>query len=135
MRSLCRSSILVLVGFLHIEISYSQQKVGLDEARTLVYESLSSTYPRHIIDVATVENQYDRDFLYFEATWPNPGGSPHLGNFAVNPWTGDVFNADNCKLRTTSTIRKLQQDIKKRLSLKQRDYAKFRARRPICAAE
>ena len=94
-----------------------RQKVGVQEARKLVYEAVRVHDPRHKVDVSRVNNPYDPEYIYFEATWPNPVGSPHLGNFAVNPWTGDVYNADSCKLLTSPSLRKRQENIRKRLQI------------------
>src|SRR2546429_373460 len=70
-------------------------KLSVLEGSQLVREALSPNDPAGIVKVSQVQNKYDSDFLYFEATWPNATGSPHLGNFAVDPLTGDVIDADS----------------------------------------
>ncbi len=111
------------------------QKISTDEVRKLVYEAIRTHDPHHQIDVSRVENRYDPVFVYFEVTWPNPSGSPHLGNFAVNPWTGDVFNADGCELQASPSLKKLQASIRKQLQLKEKEYLRLRAKRPICGKD
>ena len=113
---------------------YCQQKVGEQEARMLAYEAVRGHDPRHEVNISRVDNRYDRDFIYFEATWPNPAGSQHLGNFAVNPWTGTVYDADSCEVVTSASLKKLQDSIRKRLNLRQGEYAKLQAKKPICEA-
>lgn len=109
-------------------------KITAEEARLLVGDALLHLYPHHDIEVSLVNNKYDPDFFYFEANWYGPiRTSPHLGNFAVNPWTGDVFNADNCKRLTSPSLKKAQGAIRKRLGLGREDYARLRAKRPVCS--
>jgi hypothetical protein len=111
------------------------QKIIVEEARTLVYEAIKAHNPHDGIDVSQVENRYDQVFYYFEATWPNPVGSPHLGNFAVNPWTGDLYNADGCQRLTSTALKKRQENIRKRSGLNDNVYLKVRAKKPICGSD
>jgi len=126
---------LFLLGLISIGRAYAQVKITSTEARHLVDEGLRSHDPSHAIELSQVENRYDRVFMYFEASWPNPVGSPHLGNFAVNPWTGDVFDSDNCKPVVSQSLRKLQDAVRKKLRLKQEEYTKLHERKPVCATE
>ena len=108
------------------------QKIGMEEARKLASEALSRQDPRHQINFSPVENRYDPLFEYFEATWPNPSGSPHLGNFAVNPWNGDVWDVDACKQLKSPSLKKLQKDICKRFKLGNKEYQELKKKTPLC---
>jgi hypothetical protein len=113
-------------------------KISLKTARQLVYEGLrvyspGSDFTR--VDVSRIRDNYDREFFYFEATWPNPTGSPHLGSFAVNPWTGDVWNAAGCERLTSASLARLQDGIRKRFGFKEKEYSALRARKPLCGVD
>ena len=107
----------------------------MEEARRLVAAAIEVHDPHRQVEVSSVENRYDSSFMYFEATWPNPVGSPHLGNYAVNPLTGDVYNADGCELLQSPALKKLQARIRKRLPNKGEEYSKAKGRKPICGSE
>jgi hypothetical protein len=132
-----RSFLLLLMAVWPIFASENSdhQKIKLEEARELVYEAIKAHNPRESIDVSRVDNRYDQVFYYFEATWPNPIGSPHLGNYAVNPWTGDVYNTDGCQRLTSPSLKERQETIRKQSGLNNKDYSKFRAKKPICGSD
>jgi hypothetical protein len=115
--------------------SPAQKRISLEEGRKLVYAIVAVHDPNHEVDISRVDNPYDVQFYYFEASWPNPAGSPHLGNFAVNPWTGDVFNADGCERLTSPSLKKLQDAIRKRSRLTREEYVRLRAKKPICGKD
>jgi hypothetical protein len=107
-----------------------ERRIGIGEARELAYEAVKAHNPG-----ATLTNSpraFDPDFYFFTATWPNPTGSPIIGYFAVNPWTGDVWNAAGCEHPTSKSIEKLQQEIRRRSHFKREEYERLRARKPIC---
>jgi hypothetical protein len=87
------------------------------------------------IDLARIDDPYDPEFIHLDAEWPNPSGSPHIGNFAVNPWTGDAFDADGCKRLSTPLIRKMQKAIRKRSALSAKEYGALRAKKPGCSVD
>ena len=69
------------------------------------------------VDLTESPRPFDRDFLYFAATWPNPSGSPMIGYYAVNPWTGDVWDVNACKLYEVGNLKKRWDDVRKRSSI------------------
>src|SRR4051812_13324677 len=78
---------LVILGSITSAVAENQRSVSKQEAQSLVKSALRGHDPKRRVEVEPVENRYDPFFIYFEATWPNPSGSPHLGNYAVNPVT------------------------------------------------
>ncbi len=73
-------------------IASAQARITQDEAKRIVHYALKAeSMDGPTVDVSPVKNDYAPDFYSFEATWPNPDGSPMLGGYAVNPWTGDVW--------------------------------------------
>ena len=72
----------------------SYPKINTKEARELLDVGLKAWCPKcdlKAIAVEELKNAYDNNFYYSHATWASPSGSPNLGNFAINPWTGDVW--------------------------------------------
>jgi hypothetical protein len=104
-------------------------RIGATAAMALASEVANAHGP-----VTLTENQraFDPDFYYFAATWPNPTGSPVAGHYAVNPWTGDVWDADGCKRLESPSLKKLQDVVRRKSGLGRSVYSKLRAKRPLC---
>lgn len=134
-RAGCLVLVMVSVFMSTLFAQTSKTRISVGEARRLVAAAIEVHDPYRQVEVSPVENRYDSFFMYFEATWPNPEGSPHLGNYAVNPLTGDVYNADGCERLQSSTLKKLQTHIRRRLSTKGEEYLKATVRKPICGSE
>jgi hypothetical protein len=116
-----------------LEANAAPRRISVEDARKLVYAVLNSQDSPHRIELYRMDNSsYDPDFFYFYAFGPNPAASPHLGNFAVNPWTGDVFDSDSCERLTSQSLKKLQQHIRKRSRLSGKEYSEASARKPSC---
>ena len=109
--------------------------IGRKEAAKLVFEALRRQHlPSHLV-ASHIDDAYDSEFIYFYVYGPNQNASPHLGNFAVNPWTGDVYNSDSCALLTSPSLKKHQDKIPRRLRLTPERYELLHAKRPICGAD
>ena len=109
------------------------RKISIAAGRKLTSEAIK----RHNAGAALIytPREWDPDFYFFCATWSNPVGSPIIGYFAVNPWTGDVWEAAGCELLTTESLKKLQARIRERSRLKEEDYRRLHAKKPWCAVE
>lgn len=111
----------------------NERSVSRSEASKLVYEGIKKHNTGATIHA--MADRYDQVFMYFQAIWPNPVGSPVIGNFAVNPFTGDVWNTGGCERVSSPSLRKDQQGIRKRFRLAGRQYARLHAMRPICGGD
>lgn len=133
----CRmvGAIVLICAFPVGELEGKAPTLTEEEARTLVEVALAEHNPKGTLNVERVRNRYDSSFLYFEAIGHHLVASPHIGNFAVNPVTGDVFDADGCRRLKTKALRALQSKIKQRSGLRDREFKKARARKPICSAD
>lgn len=70
-------------------------------------------------------------FVYNGLTKPPAEGS--FGFFAVNPWTGDVWNLWGCHRLSTPALRKSQGPIRRRFSREElKQYARLRRLKPEC---
>jgi hypothetical protein len=108
-------------------------RIDVGEAGKLVYEIVKVHNPG--ASVVNSPRAFDPDFYFFAATWPNPTGSPIIGYFAVNPSTGDVWNAAGCERLTSRSVKKLQQSIRKRFHFKREEYTSLRSKRPLCGTD
>lgn len=106
-----------------------QQKISEEEARKLVYEVVKIHNPS--AELTSTPRDDDPDFYFFAASWANPVGSPIIGYFAVNPWTGDVWDS-GCRRLKSPSLRKLQESIRKPLRLNKKMYKELHAKMPIC---
>lgn len=127
-------ALLTIAAFLSVSLLAQPPRpnVSIREARKLVLAANEGHDVHRRTEVSQIANPYDSFFMYFEATWPNPVGSAHLGNYAVNPVTGDVYNTDGCERLQSSALKKLQVAIRERAPNKGDGYSKALQRRPIC---
>jgi hypothetical protein len=73
-------------------------------------------------------------FAYYGASKPPAEGS--FGVFAVNPWTGDVWNLWGCHRLSTPVLRKSQAAIRRHFTREElKQYARPRRLKPICTVE
>jgi len=103
-------------------------RVSVEDARRLVYEAVRTRGPGITVSETRA---LDANFYFFDATWPNPTGSPMIGYFAVYPWTGDVWDYNACRRLDSSGLRKLQQEIRRSSGIG-RVSASLRNRKLIC---
>jgi hypothetical protein len=108
---------------------HEPRKINVQEARKLAYEAVKVHNPG--ADLSSTPRGDDPDFYFFAATWPNPAGSPVIGYFAVNPWTGDVWD-EGCRRLESPSLKKLQAQIRKRFGFRKGKYLELRAKKPVC---
>lgn len=108
----------------------SQARIDVEEARKLVYETVKTQNPG--ASIIESPRAFDPDFYFFAATWPNPTGSPIIGYFAVNPSTGDVWNAASCRQLHSKSLTLLQRAIRRRFHFDAEQYATLTRKKPLC---
>lgn len=73
------------------------------------------------------------DFITLQAEVPHPDvGKIEMRYFAVNPWTGDVWDATACARITSATIKRAQDEIWKSSNLPDEARPVLEARTPAC---
>jgi hypothetical protein len=105
--------------------------VTSQEAEELVRHALdprSLTLPKFGLD--NFKDTHHPDFYFFDATWDSPGG--HLGGFAVDSKTGDVWAAAICRRYNSRRLRSFQKEIRKQIGLNEREYRKLKRPGPMC---
>ena len=113
----------------------SGKKITTAQARSLVMASLTAEQRR----LPKVEAEpYDAPdvskFLFFTVTWEGmPKGSVVVGNYAVDPYTGDVFSATiGCYEEKNKNLQALQTHIRATLHLSQSEYQRLKTKGPLC---
>ena len=112
--------------------TYVPWKVDEKSARKLAAEANG---PRYGLNLFNYEAAMSFPFLVFNGL----GGPPSEGSFgyfAVNPWTGDVWNLWGCHKMSTPALRKSQAEIRKRFTADElRHYAELHRLKPECIVE
>jgi hypothetical protein len=131
-RSLLRAGVLLCTAVAVHAVSdpdSAPRKLTLNEARELANQPASAHGP---VDLTESPRPLDRVFYYLAATWRNPTGSPVAGYYAVNPWTGDVWDVSGCKRLDSETLRKRRDAIRRESGVSRSAFARLRNRKPLC---
>ncbi len=117
-------------------LSAEPVKITTAQARTLVLASLTAEQKR--LPKLGVE-PYDAPpgsskFWFFTVTWEGtPKGSVVVGNYAVDPYTGDVFSAVmSCYEENNKALSALQAQIRSGLHLSKAEYQRLKTKGPLC---
>ncbi len=105
------------------------------QAKALVVSSLTANQRRlPNLEVESDPAPTSSKFLFFIVTWEGmPKGSVVVGNYAVDPHTGDVFSASAaCDEEDNKRLRALQARVRATLHLSESDYKKLRTKGPLC---
>lgn len=115
-------------------------KIDASTARRLVLEAIGEDASDLLLNDSDPMGIYDNDgnlvrtvdgksmsppFFTFTGVSPPPAEG-FFGFYAVNPWTGDVWELRDCKRLSTTTLRQSQAEIRKRFTPEERKrYAKL----------
>jgi len=111
-----------------------RQKVNENDARNILYAALQTKGYTKLpgFGLESYPSAHAPEFYFFQAVRYNPGGSASLGHYAVNQWTGDVWDAMGCKRLTSPSVRRFQNAIRKRSGLPAEEYKRLRGKTPAC---
>jgi hypothetical protein len=109
--------------------------ITLDQAKALVLASLTPEQKRLL--KLGADQYHDPDssrFLFFTVTWgAKPNQSVVVGNYAVDPYTGDVWSAVmECTEQVNPQLRALQARIRSSLGLSHSEYKRLKTKGPLC---
>jgi hypothetical protein len=134
MRTVHISLALALLASGHIKAE--QRSLSLAQEKRLVRAAIPAKLKR--LPAFQIDDGY-RDpnrprFEFFQAIWAGlPNGSVVVGSYAVDPATGDVFDAvSSCNELSTASLRKLQVRIRLQLRLTNSRYHKIKTKGPLC---
>lgn len=109
--------------------------ITADQARALVLASLSPEQKRlPSLGADPYKDPNTTKFLFFTVTWAGtPNGSVVVGNYAVDPHTGDVFSATiGCEEEKNKSLEALQRRVRATLHLSDAEYRKLKTKGPLC---
>lgn len=113
--------------------SAQEQKLSKNECSKLALLAATEGPSNPLIRVSEMDfSKYDRMFVYFYAYLDSAAptqASPRIGAFAVNPWTGEVFNTDSCRRIETPKLQSAQRELRKRFRKSNLKYAHLK---PLC---
>lgn len=112
-----------------------ENKITNDQARALVMASLTAQQRRlPKLEAEPFDAPESSKFLFFTVTWEGaPNGSVVVGNYAVDPYTGDVFSAtSSCNEEKNKRLRTLQAQIRSELHLTRSEYLRMKTNGPLC---
>ena len=113
----------------------SQHKITATQAKALVMASLS---PQQLALPKVEAEQYPSPnssrFLFFTVVWEGvTNGSVVVGNYAVDPYTGDVWSATtSCREETNKSLNALQTKARASLHLSASQYHQLKTKGPLC---
>jgi hypothetical protein len=111
--------------------------IPVEEARRLAYEAELKQYgdADAVIDfnVAAKHGDVEPDFYGFSAEFSGPVSDLGLGHYAVNRWTGDVWNVVGSVCHNIVSPRVIghQEEIRKRADWHYPGYAALRSKKPV----
>lgn len=110
-------------------------KITENQAEALVMASLTAQQrqlPK--VEVDKDESSGSSRFLFFTVTWEGTlNGSVVVGDYAVDPYTGDVFSATReCYEEKNKVLEALQAQIRATLHLSQLRYQQIKTSGPLC---
>jgi hypothetical protein len=109
----------------------------IEEARRLAYEALPSD-TKKLPGLALLPDEGREKpvkCVWFDVLWDNPNGSVHVGFWAVDMRSGEVWAPILCKRVTNGTLRKLQQAVRKKLAVTKAEHQAALRHSPCCTAE
>ncbi|MGA2570849.1 MAG: hypothetical protein ABSF23_10040 [Terracidiphilus sp.] len=113
----------------------AEHKVTPDQARALVLASLTPKQRQlPSLGADSFNDPNSSRFFFFTVTWAGtPNGSVVVGNYAVDPYTGDVFSATmSCYEEANNNLKALQKQVRAALNLTQGEYQKLKTKGPLC---
>ena len=133
-----KNALLVLLAALYVTnagaADQAEHKVTTDQGRMLVLASLTPQQKRLPSIEANPYGNSNSKFLFYTVTWAGTqNGSVVVGNYAVDPQTGDVFSATmECYEEKNRNLTALQKRVRAALHLTEAEYQKFKSKGPLC---
>lgn len=116
-------------------VDHPDRTITADQARALVLASLTPEQRRlPSLGADPYKDTNTSKFLFFTVSWAGtPNGSVVVGNYAVDPHTGDVFSATvGCEEEKNKNLQALQTRIRASLHLSQSEYQRLKTKGPLC---
>jgi hypothetical protein len=133
-----------IVGFLAVVCVYvsiasasdhPKRMVTPAQAKALVLASLTAEQKRlPRLGAEQYDDPNSSRFMFFSVTWAGaPNQSVVVGNYAVDPYTGDVWSAVvSCYEESNRDLRALQSRVRAALGLSHSEYMRLKTKGPLC---
>ena len=113
----------------------ARPKLNRDQAERLALAALTAEQ-RKLPGVGAdlSDNPYSPRFMFFTIVWNSgPKDSVVVANFAVDPYTGDVWSAtSSCDELSNPELRALQRTFRHTLRLSPSEYKRLKTKGPLC---
>jgi len=106
-----------------------------EQSRSLVLAALTQQQRKLPgIEAETFNNPHSSRFTFYTVVWAaGEDQSVVVGNYAVDPYTGDVWSATSaCDELSNSRLRALQKTVRQGLKLSKSEYKLLRTKGPLC---
>ena len=123
------------MAFLYADAKETPRSVSLEQATALVVAALpTKTKQLPEFGIEQFGEDQHSQFYFLTAYWQGaPNGSMIIGNYAVDPSTGDVWDAVmECSELNTRALRKLQKRIRREIGLSDSEYKKIKSKGLLC---
>ena len=107
-----------------------------DQAKGLVLASLTPEQKKlPKLGAERYDDPSSSRFMFFTVTWEGrPNQSVVVGNYAVDPYTGDVWSAViECYEQSNRQLRSIQARIRSSLGLSHPEYMRLKTKGPLCS--
>jgi hypothetical protein len=112
-----------------------EHKITIHQATALVMASLTAEQRRlPKVEAEPYDAPDSSKFLFFTVTWEGlPHGSVVVGNYAVDPYTADVFSATiGCYEEKNKRLEALQAQVRAKLHLSRSEHQRLKTKGPLC---
>jgi hypothetical protein len=110
-------------------------KISSEQAKALVIASLCPQQRRlPKLEAVPDDTSSSSKFLFFTVTWEGmQSGSVVVGNYAVDPYTGDVFSSTReCYEEKNRKLAILQAQVRATIRLVPLEYRRMKTKGPLC---
>lgn len=129
-----KTAAVVLVGIALASAPFAKaqsliERLSVEEARKHVY---AATDPQ-LTGVPLEEDHslYDPGFINLVAIDTNPDHRPVMATYAVNAWTGDVWNTvGRCRRVSSAKLRNMLKELQSRSAIDLKAFEQFRNKTP-----
>jgi hypothetical protein len=138
MKTRIRAIVAAVIATLVLGNAVAQTKrraITVQEGRQLVYRSLRvEGFIHQRLSVSYYKVPDFPAFQFFDVQYgTNPYGSSTVGAYAVEETTGEVWDGIRCGHYTSPVLRKMQQQLRRRIGLTDEDRRRIQKPGPNCA--
>lgn len=127
----------LLLGIALVSVPFAEpqslaERLTVEQARKLVYAATDTQLTG--VPLEEDHSLYEPDFIILVAIDTNPAHRADIATYAVNAWTGDVWNtAGRCNRVSSAKLRNMLKELQSRSAIDQKATEELRVKKPrIC---